>query len=164
MRDGDRPQTSADKSLGDVVAEVSEKASLLVREEVELAKAEVRDKVSKLARGAAVAAAAGVFLVFGVTMFFHGLAWFFNDLLDVSTALWAGFAMVFGILVLLAALAGVLALRLFKRGAPPTPELAIEEAKRTRAELEAQKVQRDQVGRTLEKGEELEKSERVEAR
>jgi uncharacterized membrane protein YqjE len=163
MRDGDRPQTSADKSLGDVVAEVSEKASLLVREEVELAKAEVRDKVSKLARGAAVAAAAGVFLVFGVTMFFHGLAWFFNDLLDVSTALWAGFAMVFGILVLLAALAGVLALRLFKRGAPPTPELAIEEAKRTRAELEAQKVQRDQVGRTLEKGEELEKGERVEA-
>jgi hypothetical protein len=164
MRDGDRPQASADKSLGDVVAEVSEKASLLVREEIELAKAEVRDKVSKLTKGAAVAAAAGVFLVFGVTMFFHGLAWFFNDLLDVSTALWAGFAIVFGILVLLAALAGLLAARLFKRGAPPTPELAIEEAKRTRAELEAQKVQRDQVGRTLEKGEELEKGERVEAR
>jgi Putative Actinobacterial Holin-X, holin superfamily III len=162
MRDGDRPPSSADKSLGDVVAEVSEKASLLVREEIELAKAEVSEKVSKLARGAGVAAAAGVFLVFAVTVFFHGLAWFFNDLFDVSTALWVGFAIVFGILVLLAALAGLLAVRLFKRGAPPTPELAIEEAKRTRAELEAQKVQRDQVGRTLEKGEELEKGERVE--
>ena len=155
MRDGSRPQQSADKSLGDVVAEVSEKASLLVREEIELAKAEVGDKVSKLAKGAAVAAAAGVFLVFGVTMFFHGLAWFFNDLLDVTSALWAGFAIVFGILLLLAAIAGLVALRLFKRGAPPTPEMAIEEAKKTRAELEAQKVQRDQVGRSLERGDEV---------
>ena len=33
--------------------------------------------------------------------------------------------------------------------------MAIEEAKRTRADLEAQKIERDQVGRTLEKGEEL---------
>ena len=155
MKDGSRPPDTADKTLGDVVADVSEKASLLVREEIELAKAEVRDKVSKLAKGAGVAAAAGVFLVFGVTMFFHGLAWFFNDLLDVRNALWVGFAIVFGILVLLAALAGLIALRLFKRGAPPTPQLAIEEAKRTRAELEGQKIERDQVGRTLEKGEEV---------
>jgi hypothetical protein len=44
---------------------------------------------------------------------------------------------------------------LFKRGAPPTPELAIEEAKRTRAELEAQTIQRDQVSRSLERGEEV---------
>lgn len=58
-------------------------------------------------------------------------------------------------LLLLAAVASLLAARLFKRGSPPTPELAIEEAKRTRAELEAQKTQRDQVGRSLERGEEL---------
>ena len=56
------PPDGADKSLGEIVAEVSEKASLLVREEIELAKAEVTDKVSKLTRGAVVAAAAGVFL------------------------------------------------------------------------------------------------------
>ncbi len=31
----------ADKTLGEIVADVSEKASLLVREEIELAKAEV---------------------------------------------------------------------------------------------------------------------------
>ncbi|HEX2233530.1 MAG TPA: phage holin family protein [Thermoleophilaceae bacterium] len=153
MTDGSQPQDAADKSLGDVVADVSEKASLLVREEIELAKAEVRDKVSKLAKGAGVAAAAGVFLVFAVTMFFHGLSWFVTDLLNEPP--WVGFAIVFGILVLLAIIAGLVALRLFKRGAPPTPQLAIEEAKRTRAELEAQKIERDQVGRTLERGEEI---------
>jgi uncharacterized membrane protein YqjE len=149
------PPDGADKSLGDIVADVSEKASQLVREEIELAKAEVKDKVSKLTRGAAVAAAAGVFLVFGVTMFFHGLAWFLNDVFNWEDNIWAGFAVVTAVLFLLAILAGLLALRLFKKGSPPTPDMAIEEAKRTRAELETQKIQRDQVHRTLERGEEV---------
>ena len=152
MNDGSRPPNTAEKSLGDIVGEVSDKASLLVREEIELAKAEVRDKVSKLARGAGVGIAAGVMLVFALMIFLHALAWFFNDLLDIETALWAGFGIVAGILVLLAAIAGLLALRWLRRGAPPVPELAIEEAKRTREELERQSIERDQVQRTLEKG------------
>ena len=149
------PDDTGSKSLSEIVAEVSEKASQLVREEIELAKAEVRDKVSKLTKGAAIAAAAGVFLVFGVTMFFHGLAWFLNDVFNWEDNNWAGFAVVTALLFLLAILAGVLALRLFKKGSPPTPDLAIEEAKRTRAELEAQKIERDQVQRSLERGEEV---------
>jgi uncharacterized membrane protein YqjE len=148
------PRQDAEKGLGEIVAEVSDKASLLVRQEIELAKAEVTEKVSKLAKGAGVGAAAGVFLVFGVTMLFHTLAWFLFDIFNFS-AIWIGFAIVTGFLFVLAALAGLFAARLFKKGAPPTPELAIEEAKKTRAELEAQKIERDQVGRTLEKGEEL---------
>jgi uncharacterized membrane protein YqjE len=119
------PPDGADKSLGEIVADVSEKASQLVREEIELAKAEVKDKVSKLTRGAFVAAAAGVFLVFGVTMFFHGLAWFLDDVFNWEDNVWAGFAVVTG------------------------------EARRTRAELEAQKAGRDQVHRSLERGEEV---------
>jgi len=149
------PDDRANKSLGEIVAEVSEKASLLVREEIELAKAEVTDKLSKLTRGAAVAVAAGVFLIFGTTMFFHGLAWFLNDVFNWEDNNWAGFAVVTGLLFLLAALAGLLAFRLFKKGSPPTPELAIEEARRTRAELEGQKIERDQLKRSLERGEEV---------
>jgi uncharacterized membrane protein YqjE len=147
------PDDSADKSLGEIVTEVSEKASLLVREEIELAKAEVKDKVSKLTRGAAIAVAAGVFVVFGITMFFHGLAWFLDDVFNWEDNIWAGFAVVTALLFLLAILAALLAYRLFKKGAPPTPDLAIEEAKRTRAELEAQKIERDQLKRSLGSGE-----------
>jgi uncharacterized membrane protein YqjE len=149
------PPDGADKSLGELVAEVSEKASQLVREEIELAKAEVTDKLSKLTRGAVVAAAAGVFLVFGITMFFHGMAWFLDDVFNWEDNVWVGFAVVTLALFLCATLAGLFAYRLFKKGSPPTPDLAIEEAKRTRAELEAQKIQRDQVHRALERGEEV---------
>ncbi len=150
--DGAQPRDTAEKTFGEIVAEVSEKASLLVREEIELAKAEVADKVSKLARGAAVGVAAGVFLVFALVFFLHALAWLITDALGEPP--WTGYAIVVGILVLLAALAGFLAFRWLRKATPPTPELAIEEARRTRAELERQAVERDQLGRTLEKGRE----------
>ncbi|HEV3376234.1 MAG TPA: phage holin family protein [Thermoleophilaceae bacterium] len=153
--DGTSPKPDAEKGLGEIVSEVSEKASLLVRQEVELAKAEVTDKVKKLARGAAMGAAAGIFLIFGVTMMFHFFSWFVNDLFNWSNLVWPGYGIVTLVLFILAGLAGWIASRLFKKGAPPTPDMAIEEAKRTRAELEAQKIERDQVGRSLEKGEEL---------
>jgi uncharacterized membrane protein YqjE len=126
---------TAEKSLGDVVGDVSTKASLLVREEIELAKTEIAEKVGKLAKGGAVAGAAGVFAVFALIYFFEALAWFFNDLLNVENAYWAGFLIVFGILMALAAVAGGIGIRWIKKGSPPTPDLAIEEAKRTRAEI-----------------------------
>ena len=150
--DGQSAPGSAEKGLGDVVSEVTEKASQLVREEIELAKAEVQQKVSSLARGIGVALAAGIFLGFAFSIFFHAVAWFFNDLFDINTAIWVGFLLSFAVLLLLAAIAGLLALRWIKGGSPPTPEMAIEQAKLTREELDHQSVQRDQVGRTLEKG------------
>jgi hypothetical protein len=145
---GNGAPPNADKNLGEIVSEVSEKASLLVRQEIELAKAEVTSKISKLTRGAAVAAFAGVFLVFGITMFFHGLAWFLDDLFNWEDQIWAGFAVVTALLFLLAILAGLFAFRLFKKGAPPTPDMAIEEAKRVRADFEAQGIERDQLERS----------------
>src|SRR3954454_5790655 len=132
---GAPPPGTAEKSLGDVVNDVSTKASLLVHEEIELAKAELSEKVNSLVKGSAVGIAAGVFAVFALIYFFEGLAWFFNDLLDVGTKLWIGFIIVFGLLFICAAIAGFIGVRWIKRGAPPTPDLAIEEAKRTRAEL-----------------------------
>ena len=45
----------SDKQLGEIVSEVSEKATLLVREEIELAKAEVLSKAKTMGRGAGIA-------------------------------------------------------------------------------------------------------------
>lgn len=151
--DGLPPRDSAEKTLGDIVSDVSEKATLLVQEEIELAKAEVTEKVSSLGKGAAIAGAAAVFLIFAITMFFHGLAWLLDDLFDWNS-IWPGFMIVFLLLTLLAIISALVARRLFQLGAPPTPDLAIEEAKRTRAELEAQTIHRDQLERSLERGDE----------
>src|SRR3954449_4130590 len=95
---------TAEKSIGDVVNDVSTKASLLVREEIELAKTEITEKAKSLAKGSAVAITAGVMIVFALIYFFEALAWFFNDLFDtVNTSPWLGFIIVFGLLFIIAA-------------------------------------------------------------
>jgi MFS family permease len=130
---------TAEKSLGDVVNDVSTKASLLVREEIELAKTEIAEKAKSLARGSAVAIVAGVTIVFALVYFFEALAWFLNDIFGtVNSSPWLGFIMVFGFLFIIAAICGLIGVRWIKRGAPPTPDLAIEEAKQIRAELRAE--------------------------
>lgn len=112
------------------IQEVSEKAQVLVREEIELAKAEVTDKVTKLGKGAAVAAAAGSFVLAAAVMILFGLAelayWAipFPD----NQPFWGYFTVAF-ILLLLAALAGYVAYRALKAGSPPAPQMAIAEAK-----------------------------------
>src|SRR5436305_9811524 len=107
---------AADKSLGEAVGDVSAKASLLVREEIELAKAEISEKVSSIVKGGAVAAIAGVFAVFSLIYLFQAVAWFLNDLFNVHQAYWVGFLIVFGGLILVAGLAGLVGLRWIKKG------------------------------------------------
>ena len=132
---GTSPTGSAEKSLGEIVNEVSEKATLLVREEIELAKAEIQQKVMRIAKGAAFGALAGIFLVFMLIYLLHALSWFWVDVFNFN-AVWLGYAITTGLLLVLGLVAGLLAARFFKKGAPPKPELAIEEAKKTRQVLE----------------------------
>jgi uncharacterized membrane protein YcjF (UPF0283 family) len=127
-----------DKSLGDIVSEVSEKGSLLVREEIELAKAEMLAKAKKMGRGAGIGVAAGVFLIFALVMFLQTAAWGIVEAFDVQ--IWVGFGVVTLILVILGILAGLLAAKWLKAG-PPTPDMAIEQAKITRDALEAHPAQ-----------------------
>jgi uncharacterized membrane protein YqjE len=132
------PRQSGDDSpqIASAVQEISERATLLVREEIELAKAEVAEKVGKLVRGAVVGTAAGVFGIFGLSILLQGLAWLLFAL--VFDDVYWGFFIVAGVLFLLAGLSAFLALRWFKGGAPPTPEMAIDEAQRIRETLSGQ--------------------------
>jgi uncharacterized membrane protein YqjE len=115
--------------LGQAIQEVTERASLLVREEIELAKTEVMEKVTKLIKGAVVGIVAGIFAVFGLIYLLHALAWLLWDLLGNTHNFWLGFLIVAVALFLLGGLAGFVAMRLVKRGAPPTPQMAIEEGR-----------------------------------
>src|SRR5437763_12735095 len=131
---GMQPPESAEKSLGEIVNEVSAKASLLVREEIELAKAEVSTKVSRIGKGVAAFGVAGFIALLGLIFVFHTLAWGITDWTGLK--IWVGYGIVTVGLFLLAGLAGFIGSRLVKRGTPPTPELAIEEARKTRETIE----------------------------
>src|SRR5437773_1979779 len=79
-----------EKSVAELVIDVSEQASTLIREEIELAKAEVREKVTKLIQGSVVGIVAGVFILMGLAMLMHAIAWLLNDLF-FSDHVWIGF-------------------------------------------------------------------------
>lgn len=143
LRARQKAETGSPSSIAQAIQEVSERAQILVREEIELAKVEVTAKVTSLVKGAVVGVVGGVFAVFGLLFLLHGFAWLaywaipFPD----GTFFW-GFFIVAAILFLLGGLAGFLAAKAFKRGAPPTPELAIDEAKRIRETVRAEHPER----------------------
>jgi Putative Actinobacterial Holin-X, holin superfamily III len=129
---------SGPDNIATAIGEVADRTTVIVREEIELAKAEVKAKVSKLGRGAGVAVAAGVFLSLAGVFFLHMLAWGFYVWLDVDV--WVGYAIVVAILLVLGLIAGFLAYRWLKGGSPPTPQMAIEEAQRVKATVTGEPV------------------------
>jgi uncharacterized membrane protein YqjE len=134
----DQQTDNSTQNIAQAIQEVSERASLLVREEIELAKVEVTEKLTKLIKGAAVGIAAGVFVLFGVFLLLDGFAWlaYWAIPFPEGTFFW-GFFVVAAVLFLLGALAGYIASRALKSGAPPVPEMAIDEAKRIRETVQS---------------------------
>jgi hypothetical protein len=138
--DGNEVQrsTTEEKSLAELVTEVSEHASILVREEIELARAEIEQKLKRIARGAIAGGIAGVFLLFALIYLLEAAAWGINDVTD---SLWLGFVIVGVGLVFLGIVGGLVAMRSLQSGTPPTPEQAIEEARLIKEAIEHPDVQ-----------------------
>jgi len=126
--------TGSPQQIAAALQEVSERAQLVVREEIELAKTEITENLRRIVRGAVVGAVAGVFVLSALLLILHGfawLAWWVLPVGDKQNYFW-GFFFVAVILLILGAIAGFVAARFFKSGTPPKPELAIEEAQRIR--------------------------------
>jgi hypothetical protein len=124
------------QNVAQAVQDISERVSLLVREEIELAKAEVTTKVTKLLKGIVVGAAAGIFVVIGLLFLLHGFAWLAYYVLPVpNQSYFWGFFVVAGLLFVLGGIAGYLAAKFFKESSPPTPTMAIDEAGKIRKTL-----------------------------
>ena len=126
------PQPPSPSELGRAIQDVTEYSQRIIREEIELAKAEVSQKVTKLAKGAAVGAAAGVFAFFALIYLLHALSWLIWQQTGTETSFWLGFLIVAILLFALAGAAGFLAFKFVKGGAPPTPQMAIDEAQKVR--------------------------------
>ncbi|MGE5282366.1 MAG: phage holin family protein [Chloroflexota bacterium] len=131
------PPDSDERSVAALVFDVSERASSLVREEIELAKAEIGEKVGKILRGSVAGVAAGAFAFLALILIMEGVAWLLAEEVFGGNA-WPGFFVEAGLFLLIAAGAGYAAYRSVQAGAPPLPEQAIEEAKQIRSTLEGE--------------------------
>jgi uncharacterized membrane protein YqjE len=127
------------RSTAELVFDVSEGASSLIREEFELAKAEISEKVGKILRGSVVGVAAGVFAFLALILVMEGVAWLLNEEVFDGKA-WPGFFVEAAVFLLIAAAAGFVAYRSVRAGAPPVPEQAIAEAKLTKEMLEKEEA------------------------
>lgn len=131
---GVTPPTTAEKPLGEIVSDVTKQAQLLVREEIELAKAEVTQQVSRIVKGVAAFGIAAFFALMMLVFLLHTLSWGFTDWLGVKQ--WVGFGITTVLLLVFTGLAALIGIRMVKKGTPPTPQLAIEEAQKTKAALQ----------------------------
>lgn len=93
-----------DQSIGNLVRDVSTHLSALVRSEVELAKAEVSSEVKKGVQGSVFFLVALTIVLFSLFFFFFAIA----ELIAIWLPPAAAFAIVFGLQLLLAALAGLI--------------------------------------------------------
>jgi MFS family permease len=122
----DEQQTQLeDRPIGDLVRQLSDQTTTLVRQEIELAKAEMTAKGKQVGMGAGAFGGAGLFGLYAVGAITACL------ILALSTAV-AGWLAALIVGVVYAAIAGVLALigkKKTQAGAPPVPERAISSTK-----------------------------------
>jgi uncharacterized membrane protein YqjE len=119
------------QGLGSAAKQFAERASTLVRLELELASLELKRKFRSLATGIALGALAAVLLVFGIGF---GLASAAAGI-ATATSVWLALLIVTVGLFLVVGLLGVFAMRAIKKATPPVPEQAIREAKLTQEAL-----------------------------
>jgi Putative Actinobacterial Holin-X, holin superfamily III len=119
------------QSLGQAAKQVAEHASTLARLELELAATELKSKVGALGKGVGFGAGALFFVLYAIGFAFATIA----AALATFLPTWLALLLVTIFLLVGAGLLGMLAVRSLRRGTPPVPKQAIEEAKLTTAAL-----------------------------
>ncbi|MBA3365291.1 MAG: phage holin family protein [Actinobacteria bacterium] len=117
--------------IGSAAKQVAEQASALARLELELAALELKRKAAALGLGIGMGLGAAVFGLMALGFMFATVA----AALATFLPTWLSLLVVTVFLLLVAAVLGMVALRSVRKGVPPVPKQAIEEAKRTQAAL-----------------------------
>lgn len=108
-RSADGRAAGSDPALGDLFRQLAQDSATLVRQEMNLAKAELKSNVKSVARDAAMVAVGGILALVGVTVLIAFLVVAVGDALDNY---WLG-ALVVGVLFLL--VGGLLAMSSLKK-------------------------------------------------
>ena len=119
-------KSPTDQPIGDLVSQLSEQTSALVRKELKLAQLEMQEKGKRAGIGAGLFGGAGLIALYGVGVLIAAVV------LALATALDAWLAALIVAVVLFAA-AGIAALvgkKQVEQAVPPQPEQAIQSTKR----------------------------------
>jgi hypothetical protein len=126
-------RTDDERSVSELVQQLSNQTTTLVRQELRLAQTELQEKGKRVGIGAGMFGGAGLVALYGVGALIAAAIVGLGTLLEPWIA-----ALIVGVVLL--AVAGVLALtgrKQVERGTPPLPEQAIESTKRDVDEVKA---------------------------
>jgi hypothetical protein len=121
----------ADRSVGDLVRNLSEDLSRLVRDEIRLAQAEVGEKAKKAGIGIGAFGGAGVVALYGLGVLIAAAV------LGLAAALpaWLAALIVAVVLFVVAGVAALVGRKKLQQAGPPVPTRAIETTKADVAEI-----------------------------
>jgi uncharacterized membrane protein YqjE len=107
-----------DRSIGELVKDLSSQTSTLVRKEIELARAELQQKAKLAGKGAGMLAAAAVFGLLALGALTAALI----ALIDKATATWVAAVIVMVLWLIVAAVLAKAGQTALKRATPPAPQ------------------------------------------
>ena len=126
MSEANRNSDLRELPIGELVGRLSEQVSHLVRDELRLALAELKQKGKRAGIGAGLTGAAGVISLYGLAVLVAAVI----AALALVLPVWAAALIVGGVLLLLAGALALAGIGQVKRGTPPTPDQAIASTKR----------------------------------
>jgi hypothetical protein len=123
--DVSQPGPSQERPIGDLVRQMSEQVSVLVRDEVKLAQLELTRKGKKAGVGAGMLGGSGLVAAYAAgCLIAGGIA-----ALSLVLAVWAAALIVGGVLLVVAAVLAAAGRSRLRKATPPVPEEAAESVK-----------------------------------
>ena len=117
-----RPAVAPEASAGELVKQLSEQVSRLIRDELKLAEYEMTSKARRIGRGAGLFGGSGLVALYGIGCL---LAAAIIGLASVLPA-WAAALIVGGALLLIAGLAALVGKSQVSKAVPPVPEQTVQ--------------------------------------
>lgn len=121
-----QPDATSARTLGELVSDVSTDITQIMRGEIELAKAEIKEDVAHAGKGAGLLAGAALFGLYGLLLLLLGLA----GVIAIWLSWWAGLLIVAGVLLVVAAILALVGRKAMQR-VKGKPERAIDQAQQT---------------------------------
>ena len=122
----DRQATSPQPSTAELVSQLSEQVTTLVRDEFALARAEMTEKGKRAGKGAGLIGAGGVLALYGLGALFVTI----GALLALAMPVWLAALIVMVLIFAAAGVAALLGKKQVQQAVPPKPTAAVDSTKR----------------------------------